>query len=106
MDAYTIVDEMPFGYRWAVEDEAELWYVRPERFVQVRVGGTDEEPSTDMAIQWDCFIEFGPDHDHDSAGCENAMAAVTDWPVTNEERRAMGDDLLYPTYDLFGNWEN
>lgn len=27
-------------------------------------------------------------------------------PVTIEERRAMGDDMLYPTYDLFGNWEN
>lgn len=27
-------------------------------------------------------------------------------PVTIEERRAMGDDALYPTYDIFGRWEN
>lgn len=29
-----------------------------------------------------------------------------DEPVTLEERRAMGDDMLYPTYNIFGEWEN
>lgn len=27
-------------------------------------------------------------------------------PVTPEDRRAQGDDMLNPTYNLFGEWEN
>jgi hypothetical protein len=27
-------------------------------------------------------------------------------PVTIEELRAMDDDMLYPTHDIFGRWEN
>lgn len=30
----------------------------------------------------------------------------SDEPVTIEDRRAMGDDMLYPTYNIFGEWEN
>lgn len=30
----------------------------------------------------------------------------TEWePVTIEELRGMGDDMLYPTYNIFGEWE-
>lgn len=26
-------------------------------------------------------------------------------PVTIEDRRAMGDDMLYPTHNIFGEWD-
>lgn len=35
-----------------------------------------------------------------------SIERIADEPVTVEDRRAMGDDMLYPTHDLFGNWEN
>lgn len=45
----------------------------------------------------------------DTNGCKVDYAHETyeDFePVTVEERRSMGDDMLYPTHDIFGNWEN
>lgn len=38
--------------------------------------------------------------------CEAGEGCRWDEPVTLEERRAMGDDMLYPTYNIFGEWEN
>lgn len=38
--------------------------------------------------------------------CSEENFPGTDEPVTIEERRAMGDDMLYPTYNIFGEWEN
>lgn len=35
-----------------------------------------------------------------------SIERLTREPVTVEDRRAMGDDMLYPTHDLFGNWED
>jgi hypothetical protein len=55
-----------------------------------------------------CFDEDGEVqgvHDFDEEfpmGVDNEP----EFPVTIEDRRAMGDDMLYPTYDHFGRWEN
>lgn len=47
-----IVDTMPEGYRWATELETEAWAAGGALpgAVQVRVGGTDDEPWTDIAV--------------------------------------------------------
>lgn len=53
MNANTIVDSKPEGYRWANEVECDRW-AHPAYFnkmVQVRVGGTAEDPWTDLAIK-------------------------------------------------------
>ncbi len=41
--------ELPAGYRWATADETEVWDTIPG-LIQVRVGGTDDEPWTDLAV--------------------------------------------------------
>ena len=53
MNAYQVVDEMPEGYHWADEDQCVRWDIEPyvSNMVQVRVGGTDDEPWTDLAIR-------------------------------------------------------
>lgn len=82
MNINTIVDAMPKGYRWATAEEAE--YSTSSDFhlsnymVQVRVGGTDDEPQTDLAIMWDCMIEFGEDHDHDPEQCEYLISLMNE----------------------------
>lgn len=44
-----IYDTMPKGYRWATAEEAQRWDEQPS-VIQVRVGGTDDEPWTDIAV--------------------------------------------------------
>lgn len=44
-----IFDALPDGYRWATCDEAE-WWMRYPGMIQVRVGGPDDEPWTDLAL--------------------------------------------------------
>ena len=44
-----VFDNLPEGYRWADADECEVWTELPE-VIQVRVGGTDEDPLTDLAV--------------------------------------------------------
>lgn len=64
------------------------------------------------------LIDIGVDEDR-IADCEGDYETLYDQimfecsgerfpgePVTIEERRAMGDDMLCPTHDLFGNWED
>ena len=46
----TIHDTLPEGYRWLTPDEVEQWDLIPG-VIQVRVGGTDEEPFTDLAVR-------------------------------------------------------
>ena len=79
-----IVNEMPYGYRWALPDEVESVTSGDQHLaqfmVQVIVGGTEEEPETDLAIQWDCMIEFGMDHDHDPEDCEYNVSLLTEMP--------------------------
>lgn len=104
MNVNTIVETMPYGYRWATADEVEEFLnsdrrwgkMREEYWVQVRVGGTDDEPWTDLAIQWDCMIEFGLDHDHDAVECERLMAMMND-PMDGYDdfyNRELEEDML------------
>lgn len=51
MNASDIVDDLPEGYRWATAEETEEWDKHHDRMVQVRTGGTDKDPQTDLAIQ-------------------------------------------------------
>lgn len=54
MNADVIVNALPEGYRWADEIETEAWSNSGDHhndMVQVRVGGTDDEPWTDVAIR-------------------------------------------------------
>lgn len=51
MNADQIVPRLPEGYRWATPDECMNWEQYIDIMVQVRVGGTDDEPWTDLAIQ-------------------------------------------------------
>jgi hypothetical protein len=44
-----VFDTLPAGYRWADENEAENWTETPG-IIQVRVGGTDDDPWTDLAV--------------------------------------------------------
>ena len=53
MNVYTIVDSLPDGYRWATEMECECWTKNEDILVQVRRGGTDDAPMTDLAIRVD-----------------------------------------------------
>lgn len=48
--AADIVEELPAGYRWATSDETERWTALAGSMVQVRRGGTDDDPETDLAI--------------------------------------------------------
>lgn len=49
MNANTIVDELPNGYRWANERETESWLSHFSRMVQVRRPEHGED-ATDLAI--------------------------------------------------------
>lgn len=51
MRADQIVDTLPEGYRWATPEETERWTFHAHNMVQVKVGGTDDEPWTDLAIK-------------------------------------------------------
>lgn len=51
LNADVIVDSLPKGYRWATETEALNWGHFSDSMVQVRKGGTDDEPWTDLAIK-------------------------------------------------------
>lgn len=51
MNADRIVRHIPAGYRWATAEESENWEMHRDRMVQVRVGGTDDNPQTDLAIK-------------------------------------------------------
>lgn len=51
MNANTVVAALPAGYRWATPHEVETWTERLEEMVQVRVGGSDDDPETDLAIR-------------------------------------------------------
>lgn len=81
MNMDTIVETMPYGYKWAEPEEVEAVTsgdMHLARYmVQVIVGGTKDEPQTDLAIQWDCVIEFGMDHDHDPETCEYNVSLLT-----------------------------
>ena len=59
----------------------------------------EENEATHFNTDWDATL-CDECADAQDAALENYK------PVTIEERRAMGDDMLYPTYDLFGRWEN
>ncbi len=48
----TIHDSLPVGYRWMTPEEVETWDEIPDA-IQVRVGGTDENPWTDLAVPID-----------------------------------------------------
>lgn len=69
-------------------------------------------------MDWDTFYFEHWVETHEP-GDEPTYDDFTDWlfdkadlalgdrePVTIEERRAMGDDMLYPTHNIFGEWEN
>lgn len=58
--------EMPYGYRWALPDEKG----RPD--AEWVFDGT----SMDLAVPWDCMVEFGMEHDHDPEKCEQRMARL------------------------------
>lgn len=53
--------------------------------------------------------DYDPDYldamDREQEAIEREQDGYYDEPVTIEERRAMGDDMLYPTYNIFGEWE-
>lgn len=51
-DPGTILPELPAGYRWATEEETEEAGHSGDfsGMVQVRTGGTDDEPETDLAV--------------------------------------------------------
>lgn len=53
MNAHDTVKELPSGYRWANSLECDRWNHPAyfNRMVQVRVGGTDFDPQTDLAIR-------------------------------------------------------
>jgi hypothetical protein len=53
MNANTIVEELPHGYRWATELETERWSHPAyfSRMVQVYRGGPASDPFTDLAIR-------------------------------------------------------
>lgn len=46
-----IFPDLPPGYRWATPDEVEECLTGRRDYVQVRVGGTDEDPHTDLAVE-------------------------------------------------------
>lgn len=48
----TIYPSLPEGYRWATEEETERMAATGDLAgaIQVRVGGTDDEPWTDTAV--------------------------------------------------------
>ena len=43
-----IFEELPTGYRWLTPEEVENW-ADLDNVIQVRVGGTDDDPWTDLA---------------------------------------------------------
>ena len=45
-----IYDHLPEGYRWMTAEEVEAWTTTPG-VIQVRVGGTDDDPWTDLAVR-------------------------------------------------------
>ncbi len=47
-----IYDHLPEGYRWMTAEEVEAWTTTPG-VIQVRVGGTDDDPWTDLAVPID-----------------------------------------------------
>jgi hypothetical protein len=62
----------------------------------------DENEATHWNYEWDALL---CNECADAQDCLMESYRDPD-PVTIEERRAMGDDMLYPTYDHFGRWEN
>lgn len=73
-----ILDEIPFGYRWATDEDMQWIADKPDWFVEVKKHGI----LPGLAIKWDCFIEFG-DHNHDPEECERVLydmkyASITD----------------------------
>lgn len=76
--------DMPFGYRWMTSEEiadynaaeSHRWGWMRDEYVGIVT--TCLAPSGQPIVKWDCMIEFGMDHDHDSVECERLMAEMGD----------------------------
>jgi hypothetical protein len=70
-----IYPELPFGYRWANAEETERFTHtgKLDGMIQVRVGGDDNDPWTDLAVMTleQCSANVGGDP---ASGCD-------DWAV-------------------------